>query len=224
MTFHIMTLFPDYVDNILSESIIGRARKEGRIAVETVNIRDYAPDKYGHVDDKPFGGGEGMVICPGPVYDCYADIVSKSGKKPYTIYMSPSGSVFNESKAMSLREYDDIVIICGHYEGVDQRVIDEICDEEISIGDYILTGGELAACVLVDSVSRLVPGVLASEESYMNESHTHGLLEPPQYSGPREFHGMSVPSVLISGNHKEIELWKASKSLEVTKKKRHDLI
>ena len=224
MNFYIMTLFPGQVDAFLGESIIGRARENGKINIKCINIRDFSVDKYGHVDDTPYGGGRGMVIRPEPVYNCYRSIVSSLPQKPYTVYMSPAGKTFTQNKAFELSEKNDIIIICGHYEGIDRRVIDEICDEEISIGNYILTGGEIAACVVADSVARLCEGVLPEEECYLNESHTYGVLEPPQYSGPRVFHEKSVPDILFSGDHKKIELWKAEKSLEETIAKRDDLI
>lgn len=224
MNFYIMTLFPEQVDAFLNESIIGRAREAGKIKVNCINLRDYALDEYGHIDDTPFGGGRGMVIRPEPVFNCYQSVLSSLSDKPYTVYMSPRGETFTQNKAFSLAAKENLLIICGHYEGIDQRVIDEICDEEISVGDFILTGGEIAACLLVDSVSRLCDGVLPEKDCYMNESHVYRTVEAPQYCGPREFHGIAVPDVLFSGDHKKIEMWKSVKSLEDTIEKRDDLI
>ena len=224
MKFHIMTLFPDYVDRALGESIIGRARKNGLIEVNCVNIRDFAEDKYGHVDDTPYGGGKGMILMPGPVYRCYQSIISNCSGETKCIYMSPAGEPFKQAKAFEYSKLDNLIILCGHYEGVDQRVIDEICDGEISVGDYVLTGGELAACIVTDCVSRLIPGVLSDEECYMNESHIGGLLEAPQYTRPEEFMGRKVPDVLLGGNHSEIEKYRFSESVKKTSEKRPDLL
>ena len=227
MRFDIMTLFPALVDGVLSESIIGRARKAGIIDVRAYNIRDYSKDKHRRVDDTPYGGGKGMLMSPVPIYDCYTDVVDPE-KNPCTrrrvLYMSPQGSVLTQAKAKEFSEkYDNIVILCGHYEGVDQRIIDEIVDEEISIGDYVLTGGEIPACILVDCVARLVPGVLSDAACYENESFTDGLLEYPQYTRPYEFHGMKVPDVLLSGHHANIEAWRRERAEEITQKNRPDL-
>ena len=222
--FEIITLFPDLVDNVLNESIIGRARKSGFVEIECFNIRDYTKDKHRRVDDYPFGGGDGMILQAQPIYDCYMSIIEKKPNKPHCIYMSPQGKVLTQKRAVELSKLDDIVILCGHYEGVDQRALDSIVDEEISIGDYVLTGGELPACVLVDAVCRLVPGVLAADSAFSNESHFDGLLEHPQYTRPAEVLGQKVPEVLISGHHENIEKWKKEQSLEITKKKRPDLL
>ena len=230
MRFDIMTLFPELVSSILGESIIGRAQKAGFVSVHAHNIRDFANNKHNKVDDTPYGGGFGMLMMAPPVYDCY-EFVKKQVKdelgenvKSRVIYMSPQGSVLTQAKAQELAEYDNLIILCGHYEGIDSRVLEEIVDEEISIGDYVLTGGELPACVLVDCVSRLKEGVLADKKCYEDESISSGLLEYPQYTRPYEFHGKRVPDVLISGNHAEIDKWRAQKSLEVTKQKRPDLL
>lgn len=223
MRFDIMTLFPDMMNTVFDESIIGRARKSGMIHIECHNIRDYSENKHRKVDDTPYGGGMGMLMSAPPIYNCYSAIVDKLGKKPHTVYVSPKGRTFSHSIAKELLEKENVVILCGHYEGVDQRVLDEIVDEEISLGDFVLTGGELAAAVIVDAVSRLVDGVLADKECYEKESIANGLLEFPQYTRPYEFHGVKVPDVLISGNHANIETWRFERSLELTKLRRPDL-
>ncbi len=222
--FDIMTLFPDLVDAVLSESIIGRARRGGILDIFTHNIRDYSKDKFRRVDDTPYGGGKGMLMKPDPICDCFDSITAPFPNKPYTVYMSPKGTVLNQEKARELSQKEHIVILCGHYEGVDQRAIDQIVDEEISIGDYVLTGGEIPATILVDAVSRLVPGVLSDPECYEKESHSEGLLEYPQYTRPYEFRGQKVPDVLISGHHENIEKWRREEALKLTKEKRPDLL
>lgn len=226
MRFDVLTLFPDLVSGILSESIIGRAQKAGYLSVHAHNIRDWSEDKNRRVDDTPYGGGMGMLMAAPPVYNCYEAVrLMAPEMKSRVIYMSPKGRVLTQSHAKELKEnYERLIILCGHYEGVDQRVLDEIVDEEISIGDYILTGGELPACILVDCVSRLIDGVLASAECYENESIASGLLEYPQYTRPYEFHGVKVPDVLISGHHAKIAEWRAAESLRLTKEKRPDLL
>lgn len=229
MRFDIMTLFPALVDGVLSESIIGRARKAGIIDVRAYNIRDYSKDKHRRVDDTPYGGGKGMLMSPVPIYDCYTDVISPE-KNPCTrrrvLYMSPQGSVLTQAKAREFSEkYDNIVILCGHYEGVDQRIIDEIVDEEISIGDYVLTGGEIPACIVVDAIARLLPGVLSDAECYEKESFSDAtLLEYPQYTRPYDFRGRTVPDVLLSGHHANIEKWREQKALEKTAAVRPELI
>ncbi|MBQ8163938.1 MAG: tRNA (guanosine(37)-N1)-methyltransferase TrmD [Clostridia bacterium] len=226
MIFDIMTLFPELVDYVLGESVIGRAQKSGAIEVACHNIRDYSEDKHRRVDDTPYGGGKGMLMMAPPIYNCYEAILNKRkdvvGKRK-VIYMSPAGKLLNQTIAEELSECEHLVILCGHYEGVDRRIIDEIVDEEISIGDYVLTGGEIPACILVDSVSRLVDGVLSAPECYLDESITGGLLEYPQYTRPYEFHGIKVPDVLISGHHENIDKWRKERSIEITKEKRPDL-
>lgn len=229
MRFDIMTLFPEFVDAILSESIIGRARKAGILDIRAHNIRDYSKDKHRRVDDTPYGGGKGMLMSPVPIYDCFLGITdpqTNSCTRRHVIYMSPQGSVFNQEKARSLaKDYDNIIILCGHYEGVDQRIIEEIVDEEISIGDYVLTGGEVPACIVADAVSRLVPGVLSDAECYEKESFSEeGLLEYPQYTRPYDFRGRVVPDVLISGHHANIEKWRKETALAKTKAVRPDLL
>ena len=226
MIFDIMTLFPDLVNYVLGESVIGRAQKSGAITVECHNIRDYTQDKHRRVDDTPYGGGKGMLMMAPPVYNCYEAILSKrqnAGGSRKVIYMSPSGHILDQSKVEELSKSEHLVVLCGHYEGIDRRIIDEIVDEEISIGDYVLTGGEIPACILVDSVARLVDGVLAAPECYLEESITSGLLEYPQYTRPYEFHGVKVPDVLISGHHENIDKWRKEKSVELTKERRPDL-
>ena len=230
MRFDIMTLFPELISSVLGESIIGRAQKAGYVSVHAHNIRDFANNKHNKVDDTPYGGGFGMLMMAPPVYDCYEfvknQVKSELGDEVKTkvIYMSPQGKVLTQAKAQELSEYDNLIILCGHYEGIDTRVLEEIVDEEISIGDYVLTGGELPACVLVDCVSRLREGVLADKKCYEDESISCGRLEYPQYTRPYEFHGKKVPDVLISGNHAEIDKWRLAKSIEITKIKRPDLL
>lgn len=227
MIFDIMTLFPELVDYVLGESILGRAQKSGVIEIECHNIRDYTEDKHRRVDDTPYGGGKGMLMMAPPIYNCYDAIIKKRenvfGERK-VVYMSPAGKILNQEKAEELSKCEHLVILCGHYEGVDRRIIDEIVDEEISIGDFVLTGGEIPACILVDSVARLVDGVLAAPECYLDESITGGLLEYPQYTRPYEFHGVKVPDVLISGHHENIDKWRKERSIELTKERRPDLL
>ncbi|MBR3964306.1 MAG: tRNA (guanosine(37)-N1)-methyltransferase TrmD [Clostridia bacterium] len=226
MRFDIMTLFPELVDTVLSESIIGRARKAGYVEIKAHNIRDYSEDKNRRVDDTPYGGGKGMLMAAPPVYNCYSAVKNEAPElKARVIYMSPKGALLTQNKADELaRDYERLIILCGHYEGVDQRVLDEIVDEEISVGDYVLTGGEIPACILVDCVSRLIDGVLAAPECYESESIACGMLEYPQYTRPYEFHGQKVPDVLLSGHHANIEKWRYEKALELTAMKRPDLL
>ena len=223
MRIDIATLFPEMMENILSESIVGRARKKGAIEVCCHQIRDYTNDKHRRVDDIPYGGGMGMVMQADPIYNCYNAICEQLGTKPHTIYMTPKGSVFSQKKAIELSKMDNILILCGHYEGVDQRILDKIVDEEISIGDYVLTGGELPAAVVTDAVARMCDGVLSSSECFEDESHFNGLLEYPQYTRPEIWEGEAVPPVLLSGHHKNIANWRLEKSLEITKKNRPDM-
>ena len=219
MKFDVLTLFPEMFE-CLKESIIGRAMEKDLIQINLINIRDFSKDKHKKVDDTPYGGGAGMVIRPDVVYDAYQSIQDKKAK---VIYLSPQGQVLNQTKVKELSTEEHLILLCGHYEGIDQRVLDEIVDEEISIGDYVLTGGELPAMVLIDSVSRYVTGVL-NEDSTKEESFSNKLLEYPQYTRPEEFRGKKVPEVLISGHHKNIKEWREEKSLEVTKNKRPDLL
>lgn len=225
MKIDIMTLFPEMCETFLNTSIIGRALKSGIIDVKCHQIRDFAYDKHKRVDDTPYGGGKGMVMLAEPIYRCFESICEERNCRPHLIYMSPKGRVFSQEIAKEINSnFENIAILCGHYEGVDERVIGEIVDEQISIGDYVLTGGELPALVLVDAISRLIPGVLADSVCFEEESHYSGLLEYPQYTKPSVWHGKEVPEVLLSGHHARIEEWKAAKSLEITKKLRPDLI
>ncbi len=223
-----MTLFTEMVENVLNESIIGRARAAGIIDVHTHDIRDFSDNKHRRVDDTPYGGGMGMLMSPTPIYGCYSSVLESMKDTPdmkrRVIYMSPQGKVLTQDKARELTKYDNLVILCGHYEGVDQRIIDEIVDEEISIGDYVLTGGELPACILVDCVSRLIDGVLSDKECYENESIASGMLEYPQYTRPYDFRGRLVPEVLLSGHHANIEAWRREQAIEKTRLKRPDLL
>ena len=220
MDFDVLTLFPQMFSS-LKESIIGRAVKDKIININTVNIRDFSKNKHNKVDDTPYGGGAGMVIMPDVVYRAYNSLENKENAK--VIYMSPQGKKLNQKKVLEFSKEKHLIILCGHYEGIDQRVLDKIVDEEISIGDYVLTGGELPAMVLIDSVSRYVEGVL-SKDSIKEESFSNNLLEYPQYTRPEIFEGKKVPEILLSGNHKEIEKWRNEKSLETTKNKRPDLL
>ena len=221
-----MTLFPDMVRGVLSESIIGRAQSGGLIEVFCHNIRDFTLDKHRKTDDTPYGGGVGMVMTCQPIYDCYANLKKEIPEENRTrvIYMSPKGRIFNHEIAKELAEYDNLIFLCGHYEGVDQRVLDEIVDEEISIGDYVVTGGEIPACIVIDAVSRLIDGVLASSECYEGESVASGILEYPQYTKPREFRGREVPEILLSGDHKKIDRWRLEEAVKITRERRPDLL
>ncbi|MBQ9984501.1 MAG: tRNA (guanosine(37)-N1)-methyltransferase TrmD [Lachnospiraceae bacterium] len=251
MHFHILTLFPEMVMDGLNTSITGRAMKNGHITVEATNIRDFAENKHGHVDDYPYGGGAGMVMQPGPVYRAYeyvknqiderikssqvdSQVTSEENsmlendgdfqKKPRVIYMTPQGKVFNQSIAEELAKEEDLVLLCGHYEGIDERVLEMIVTDNLSIGDYVLTGGELPAMVVIDAVSRLVPGVLNNDVSAEFETFHDNLLEYPQYTRPEEFMGRKVPEVLLSGHHKNIDAWRREQSLQRTKERRPDLL
>ena len=219
-----MTLFPEMCMAYLNESIIGRAREKGFIEINCRNIRDYTLDKHNRVDDAPYGGGTGMIMQAQPIYDCFMSLCEDTGKRPYLIYMSPKGQTLTQAKARSLLEKENIAILCGHYEGIDQRVIDEIVDEEISIGDYVLTGGEMPALVLSDCIARMVPGVLPNEDAFTLESHFSGLLEHPQYTRPYEWRGKTVPEVLISGHHANILKWQKEESLRITREMRPELL
>ncbi len=225
MRFDIMTLFPEMVRSVLDTSILGRAQNAGYIEIHTHQIREYSTDRRHRVDDTPYGGGKGMLISPEPVYRCYEAVAAQIGTcNRRVIYMSPQGKVLTQRRASELAAYDDLIILCGHYEGIDQRVLDEIVEEEISVGDYVLTGGELPACILVDCVSRLIPGVLADSVCYEEESIACGMLEYPQYTRPPVFRGNAVPDVLLGGNHDEIKRWRYRMALEKTKKQRPDLL
>ena len=209
---------------VLGESIIGRARKAGLIELYCHQIRDYTLDKHNRVDDSPYGGGKGMVMQAEPIYRCWQAVCEGLDEKPYVIYMSPKGSVFTQKKAAELSKMKNIFVICGHYEGVDQRVIDKIVDEEISIGDYVLTGGELPAMVICDAAARMVPGVLAAEECFTEESHFSGLLEYPHYTRPEVWEGMEVPPVLLTGHHKNIAAWRHEQAVRITAERRPDML
>lgn len=258
MHFHILTLFPEMVMDGLNTSITGRAVKNGHITIEATNIRDFAENKHGHVDDYPYGGGAGMVMQPGPVYRAYeqvkdriaarqtqggeakkGDVSAQSiendksaaeftqneqNKRPRVIYMTPQGKVFNQSIAEELAKEEDLILLCGHYEGIDERVLEMIVTDNLSIGDYVLTGGELPAMVVIDAISRLVPGVLNNDVSAEFETFHDNLLEYPQYTRPEEFMGKKVPDVLLSGHHKNIEAWRQEQSLLRTKERRPDLL
>ena len=225
MNFHVMTLFPDMIDAASSDSIIGRARENGLIHIDPVNIRDYAFNKHSRVDDYPYGGGAGMLMQAEPVYRCYEAIADKMGvDKPPVIYLSPQGQTLTQAKVEELAAQEDLILLCGHYEGIDQRVLDEIVTEEISVGDYVLTGGELPALILIDAVARMIPGVLHNDGSTEAESFSEGLLEYPQYTRPEEWHGRAVPEILLSGHHANVEAWRYRQQLITTARKRPDLL
>ena len=225
MKFDILTLFPEMFEAVLDSSIIGRAKEKGLIELNYIQIRDFAFNKHRQVDDYPYGGGAGMVMQAEPIYQAYLSVTENLDYKPHTIYMSPQGKTFRQSKAKQLaKKYEHIIILCGHYEGVDRRILDEIVDEEISIGDFVLTGGEIAAMAVVDAAARMIPGVLKSEESFSEESHFSGLLEYPQYTRPEVWHGKAVPEILLSGHHKNITEWKRKKAIETTFKKRRGML
>lgn len=224
MRIDIITLFPEMFEPVMNESIIGRAQKSGAISIVCHQLRDYAFDKHRRVDDTPYGGGMGMLMKAEPIALCFEDICKQTGTKPHFVYISPQGKTLNQGRLKELAQIDNICILCGHYEGVDQRLLDEFIDEEISIGDYVLTGGELPAMVFADALCRMVPGVLSNNECFTEESHFNGLLEYPQYTKPSEWRGVEVPEVLMSGHHANIEAWRKQKSIEVTMKKRPELM
>lgn len=224
MNFYVLTLFPEMIQEAVMTSITGRAITDEKISVKAINIRDYADNDYGQIDDYPYGGGAGMVMQAPPIYDAYQDIVKELGYKPRVIYMTPQGKTYKQADVKSFAEEKDIVILCGHYEGVDERVLEEIVTDNISIGDYVLTGGELPALVVIDSITRLVPGVLNNEESASFESFEDGLLEHPQYTRPAEFNGKEVPEILLSGNHAKIDEYRRQESLKRTYERRPDLL
>ena len=224
MNFYVLTLFPKMIQEAVMTSITGRAITDEKISVKAINIRDYADNDYGQIDDYPYGGGAGMVMQAPPIYDAYQDIVKELGYKPRVIYMTPQGKTYEQSDAKSFAEEKDIVILCGHYEGVEERVLEEIVTDNISIGDYVLTGGELPALVVIDSITRLVPGVLNNDDSAVTESFEDGLLEHPQYTRPAEFNGKEVPEILLSGNHAKIDEYRRQESLKRTYERRPELI
>ena len=224
MNFHVLTLFPDMIRDGFQTSITGRAVEKGLLSLDTVNIRDFSVNKHNRVDDYPYGGGAGMVMQAEPVYLAYQSVAEKLPKKPKVLYMSPQGKVFNQRMAEELAQEEEIVFLCGHYEGIDERVLEEIVDEEVSIGDYVLTGGELPALVIMDAVSRLVGGVLHNEDSAEFDSFHDNLLEYPQYSRPEVWRGKAVPSILMSGHHANVEKWRREQSLIRTLERRPDLL
>ena len=224
MNFHILTLFPEMVRDGLNTSIIGRAVSAGLLSIEAVNIRDYAFNKHQSVDDYPYGGGAGMLMQAEPVYLAHQAVAEKTGGRPRTVYLSPQGHVFDQKMAEELAQEEDLILLCGHYEGIDERVLEEIVTDYVSIGDYVLTGGELPAMVMVDAISRLVPGVLHNDVSAEFESFQDNLLEYPQYSRPEEWHGKKVPPVLLSGHHANIEKWRREQSIIRTYERRPDLL
>ncbi len=224
MRFDCLTLFPDMMRSVLSESIIGRASAAGILDIRYTNIRDFAENKHNRVDDYPYGGGEGMVMQAMPIYRAWQSVTDNGAKKAKVIYLSPQGKVFDQKTAIRLSQEEHLILLCGHYEGVDERVIEEIVDEEISMGDFVLTGGEIPAMALIDAVGRLIPGVLSSEDAYSHESHFDGLLEHPQYTRPPECLGRTVPDILLSGHHKNITEWKRKESIKRTAKKRPDML
>lgn len=224
MNFHVLTLFPEMIQQGMNTSIIGRAITGGYLSVEAVNIRDYAFNKHQKVDDYPYGGGAGMLMQAEPVYLAYQSIEEKIGYRPRVVYLTPQGSVFNQTMAKDFAKEKDLVFLCGHYEGIDERVLEEVVTDFVSIGDYVLTGGELPAMVMMDSISRMVPGVLSNQESGETESFAGNLLEYPQYSRPEEWHGKKVPPVLLSGHHANIEAWRREQSILRTAKNRPDLL
>lgn len=224
MKFYILTLFPEMVMSGLNTSIIGRAMDKGLIEIEAVNIRDYTLDKHKKVDDYPYGGGAGMVMQAQPVYDAFQSIVDRTSKDIPCIYLTPQGKTFNQRIAKELSTLDEVVLLCGHYEGIDERVLEEIVTDYISIGDFVLTGGELPAMMMVDAISRLVPGVLHNDDSAVQESFSNNLLEYPQYTRPEEWNGKKVPEILLSGNHARVDEWRYEMSLKRTRENRPDLL
>ena len=224
MRIDILTLFPEMCYAYLSESIIGRAREAGKVKIECTDIREYTEDKHRRVDDTPYGGGMGMIMQAQPVFDCFKALCEKLGKAPHLIYMTPQGKTLTQERVKELSRLDNIALLCGHYEGIDERVIEELKPEEISVGDYVLTGGELPALILADAVSRLLPGVLSDDECFEEESHFSSLLEYPQYTRPYEWHEKIVPEILISGHHENIKKWRRRQSLERTAKRRPDML
>lgn len=224
MNFHVLTLFPEMIEQGVNTSITGRAINNGQISLNVINIRDYAGNKYGQVDDYPYGGGAGMVMQPGPIYQSYQTVVKNIGYQPRVVYLTPQGKVFQQKMAEEFSKEKDLVFLCGHYEGVDERVLDMIVTDHVSIGDYVLTGGELPSMIMIDAISRLVPGVLNNNMSAEFESFHDNLLEYPQYTRPEEFMGKKVPSILLSGNHPKVDQWRREQSILRTIKRRPDLM
>ncbi|MGN0531007.1 MAG: tRNA (guanosine(37)-N1)-methyltransferase TrmD [Eubacterium sp.] len=224
MRIDILTLFPDMCNAYLSESIIGRARKAGKVQIECIDIRNYTKDKHRRVDDTPYGGGMGMIMQVEPVFDCFEALCNEIGERPHLIYLTPQGKTLTQQRVKELSKMNNIALLCGHYEGIDERVIEELQPEEISVGDYVLTGGELPALILADSISRMLPGVLSDDECFTEESHFSSLLEYPQYTRPYEWHGRKVPDVLLTGHHANVEKWRREQSLERTLERRPDML
>lgn len=224
MKFYILTLFPEMIETVLSTSIIGRAVDKGVLSYEAINIRDFSASKHKKVDDYPYGGGAGMVMQAQPIYDAWESVIKRASRPVRTVYLTPQGEIFSQKKAKELAVEEDLILLCGHYEGVDERVLEEIVTDHISIGDYVLTGGELPAVVVVDAVSRMVPGVLSNQESKETESFEEGLLEYPQYSRPEIWRGKAVPPILLSGNHQKVDEWRRQQSLLRTRDRRPDLL
>ncbi len=225
MKYHVLTLFPEMIEYVMGTSIIGRAVNSGLIDFETVNIRDYAPaERKRRVDDYPYGGGAGMVMQPEPVFGAWQKVCDELGRKPRTIYLSPQGKTFDQKMAHEFAQEEDLVFLCGHYEGIDERVLDEIVTDQVSIGDYVLTGGELPSLVMMDTISRLVPGVLTNEDSGLSETFEGDLLEYPQYTRPAVWHEKEVPAILLSGDHGKVDRWRRDQSIERTLLHRPDLL
>lgn len=224
MNFHILTLFPEMVMDGLNTSIIGRAQSKGLLSIEAINIRDFAENKHNRVDDYTYGGGAGMLMQAGPVYGAYQSVLEKANSKPRVIYLSPQGETFSQMKAEELAQEEELIFLCGHYEGIDERVLEEIVTDYVSIGDYVLTGGELPAMVMIDAISRLIPGVLHNDVSAEFESFQDNLLEYPQYTRPEEWHGKRVPEILLSGHHANVEKWRREQSIIRTAERRPDLL
>ncbi len=224
MRIDILTLFPEMCNAYLNESIIGMARKAGKVEIECTDIREYTKDKHRRVDDTPYGGGMGMIMQVEPVYDCYSAICEKLGTKPHLIYLTPQGKTLTQQRVRELAAMENIALLCGHYEGIDERVIEELQPEEISVGDYVLTGGELPALILAYAVSRMLPGVLSDDECFEEESHFSSLLEYPQYTRPYEWRGRTVPDVLLTGHHANVDQWRRQQSLRRTLERRPDML
>ncbi len=223
MRIDIMTLFPDSVEDVLADSILGRAQERGIISIAAHQIRNYTASKQCQVDDYPYGGGRGAVMQADPLYRCWEAVCDKAGGPVHTVYLSPCGHTFRQADAIRLSKLDNLVLVCGHYEGIDQRFIDECVDEEISLGDFVLTGGEIAAMAVTDAVCRMVPGVLADKECFEDESHYNGLLEYPQYSRPAVWHDREVPAILLSGDHAKVAQWRRKQALRRTRERRPDM-
>lgn len=224
MRIDILTLFPAMCEAVVSESVIGRARQSNKVEINCIDIRDYTLDKHRRVDDKPYGGGMGMIMAPQPIFDCFKALSEEIGEKPHLIYLTPQGKTLTQERVKELSQLDNIALLCGHYEGIDERVIEELEPEEISVGDYVLTGGELPALIVADAVSRMLPGVLSDDECFEEESHFNSLLEYPQYTHPSEWNGRQVPEVLLSGHHANVERWRRERSLERTFYRRPDML